>query len=67
LVTAESGQPFLNYELAGYIAASATLASLWVAGKLKPLPVQSPATFQQSLAAAAEAQGEAGDAFGMAE
>ena len=67
LVTVEPGQPFLHYDRAGWVASAATLATLWVVGKLKPLAVQPPVTVGQSLAAAAEAQADAGEALGLAE
>jgi len=57
----------LHYERAGYVAVAATLASLLVVGKLRLLPVQTPVTVEQSLAAAAEAQMDAGEALTLVE
>ena len=67
LVLVQPGQPFLHYERAGYVAVAATLASLLVVGKLRLLPVQTPVTVEQSLAAAAEAQMDAGEALTLVE
>jgi len=67
LVLVQPGQPFLHYERVGYVAVAATLASLLVVGKLRLLPVQTPVTVEQSLAAAAEAQMDAGEALTLVE
>ncbi|MFM8931150.1 MAG: MFS transporter, partial [Gemmataceae bacterium] len=63
LVTVQPGEPFFNFDKVGYVALGATLASLLIVGRLKPLPTQNPVTVQQSLAAAAEAQADAGEAL----
>lgn len=67
LISTESGEPVLHFEVVGYIAVASTLATLWVVGRLKPLAVQPPMTLGQSLAAAAEAQADAGEALGVVE
>lgn len=67
LVTVQPGEPFFNFDKVGYVALGATLASLLIVGRLKPLPTQNPVTVQQSLAAAAEAQADAGEALELAD
>lgn len=63
LVEYSEGQPFLHYDRVGYIAAIATLISVWLAGRLRLADdgPATPITIEDSLAAAAEAEVDAGE------
>lgn len=63
IVDYKEGGPFLHYERVGYIAAAATLASIWLAGRLRLADGEQPApiSIEESLAAAAEAEVDASE------
>lgn len=61
IITQGTGGTLLHFNRVGYIAAVATLLSLWLAGRLRPAAVDLPITTAQSMAAAAAAETDAGD------
>ena len=67
IIRGEPGQPMLHYDTVGWFAAAVTLASLWIAGRIRPVSASSPTTLVESLAAAAEAQVDAGEALAAIE
>lgn len=69
IVVNRPGEPFLHFDRVGYIAAGATLISLWLAGRLRLAEgeASAPITDALSLAAAAEAQADAGDPMAAVE
>jgi len=50
-----------NFAVVGWIAAASTLASLWLAGRIRTAQSPAPSAEEVSLAAAAEATADAGD------
>jgi MFS family permease len=68
IVQGGAGQPFLHFEKVGYLAAGTSILGIWLAGRLRSLDgPQVPATISQSIAAAAEAQADAGEVLASLE
>ena len=68
IVQGGSGQPFLHFEKVGYLAAGTSILGIWLAGRLRLLDgPQVPATISQSIAAAVEAQADAGEVLASLE
>lgn len=62
LVIAEAPDGRLeNFGTVGWIGAASTLASIWLAGRIRPAPGHAPSAAEISLAAAAEATVDAGE------
>jgi predicted MFS family arabinose efflux permease len=59
----DSGQ-LLNFGVVGWISAAATLASLWLVGRLRAAQASAPSAEEISLAAAAEMTADAGESLG---
>jgi predicted MFS family arabinose efflux permease len=66
IVTQSTGGRILNFGWVGWIAAASTLASLWLAGRVRIADYASVSAETISVAAAAEATVDAGEPLGQA-